>query len=246
MTVDSAPADSHEPERDDVPDHLGQVILGTTGTCNASCVHCPTGKAETAHVPRGPMPIELFKKIIDGIADLGIQVDGAIGFGLFGDGLVDPLVVQRSQYLRTKLPSVSLWVNTNGAAFNTERHLPLNEFITVLSLHCESLIPETYNYLMQPLRAERVFPKYEQILAAFPNKVNVSVPASRKNVDELPCLVLGARRHGRQLRFPLESMCGGPFGIRVARSEPNLDSLRSRDHVSSRGRFRWSDIDMLQ
>ena len=109
----------------------GQVILGTTGTCNASCVHCPTGKAVTSHVPRGDMPMELFNKIIDGIADLGITV-GAIGFGLFGDALLDPLVVERARHLRSRLPLVPLWINTNGAAFSRAKHSSLNDLVSIV------------------------------------------------------------------------------------------------------------------
>jgi tetratricopeptide (TPR) repeat protein len=167
-----------------LPLRLKFIGLGTTGTCNASCVHCPTGKPETADAPRMAMPMPLFKKIIDGLAELDLPITDQISFGLFGDGLVDPLVVTRAAYLRSRLPDVRLSVNTNGAAFNRAKHAPLNDTISVMALHCESLDPATYNYLMQPLRFERVFPKYEPILETFPGKVLVSVPISRRNYDE--------------------------------------------------------------
>jgi len=165
--------------------HLNSVALGTTGTCNASCIHCPTGKASTANSPRGTMPMDLFRKVIDGIFDEGIAIDSHISFGLFGDGLVDPLVLERARYLREKLPDALFSVNTNGAAYNHAKHAPLYEYVTLLSLHCESLTPATYDYLMTPLRAKNVFPKYETILKDFPGKVRVSVPVSRANRDEL-------------------------------------------------------------
>lgn len=165
--------------------HLGAVGIGTTGTCNASCIHCPTGKASTANSPRGTMPMEIFHKIIDGIAEEGIAVESHIGFGLFGDGLVDPLVVERARYVHATLPDVIFSVNTNGAAYNSAKHKALYPYVTLIALHCESLTPETYDYLMTPLRAKNVFPKYEQILRDFPGKVRVSVPVSRANRDEL-------------------------------------------------------------
>jgi radical SAM protein with 4Fe4S-binding SPASM domain len=168
----------------DVP-HLGAVGIGTTGTCNASCIHCPTGKASTANSPRGTMPMNLFRKIIDGIVEEGVAVESHIGFGLFGDGLVDPMVVERARYVHERLPDVVFSVNTNGAAYNSTKHKALYPYVTLLSLHCESLTPETYDYLMTPLRAKNVFPKYEQILRDFPGKVRVSVPVSRANRDEI-------------------------------------------------------------
>ncbi|WP_158743608.1 radical SAM/SPASM domain-containing protein [Acidisphaera sp. L21] len=170
------------------PERLRFVNLGTTGTCNASCVHCPTGKAETAHSPRGTMPMAIFQAIIDGIAEHDLPVTDQIAFGLFGDALVDPLVVQRAEYLRQHLPNVRLSINTNGASFNAAKHAALFGLADTIALHCESLEPTTYNYLMHPLRLERVQPKFEQILEIFPGKVNVSVPISRRNRDEAPAI----------------------------------------------------------
>lgn len=165
--------------------HLHSVALGTTGTCNASCVHCPTGKASTSNSPRGTMPMSLFYKIIDGIVDEGVAVESHVGFGLFGDGLVDPMVIERARYVHAKLPDAIFSVNTNGAAYNSAKHKVLFDYVTLIALHCESLTPETYDYLMTPLRAKNVFPKYEQILRDFPGKVRVSVPVSRANRGEI-------------------------------------------------------------
>jgi radical SAM protein with 4Fe4S-binding SPASM domain len=189
--------------------HLNAVGIGTTGTCNASCVHCPTGKASTANSPRGTMPMDLFRKIIDGIADEGVAVDSHIGFGLFGDGLVDPLVLERARYLRERLPDVLFSVNTNGAAYNHAKHAALYDYVTLIALHCESLTPATYDYLMTPLRAKNVFPKYETILKDFPGKVRVSVPVSHANRDELPHIRAWFMERGaREVVFdPMSSRC---------------------------------------
>jgi len=168
----------------DLPD-IRAVALGTTGTCNASCIHCPTGKASTANSPRGTMPMPIFRKVIDGIVENGLSVEGHIAFGLFGDGLLDPDVVERARYVHGQVPDITLSVNTNGAAYHRERHAALFPYITVLALHCESLTPSTYDQLMTPLRFKNVFPKYERILRDFPGKVHISVPVSRGNLGEL-------------------------------------------------------------
>ena len=65
---------SRENRLPNLPERLRFVILGTTGLCNASCIHCPTGNAETAHTPQTPMPMPLFKKIVDGVRGSGIKV----------------------------------------------------------------------------------------------------------------------------------------------------------------------------
>ncbi len=171
-------------DADDLPSRLSFVAIGTTGLCNASCVHCPTGKSETDNVPRHPMALPLFEKIVRGIADLDLSV-GLLNLGLFGDGLLDPLVVERVRLARTLLPEVHISVNTNAAAYTASRHKSLFGLTSAITIHVESLIPECYDHLMQPLRAERVFPKIEQIIADFPGCVDVSVPVSQVNCREL-------------------------------------------------------------
>lgn len=192
-----------------LPERLRYVILGTTGTCNASCIHCPTGKIETDLNPRIPMPMPLFKKIVDGIVDLGLPITDQVSFGLFGDGLVDPFVVQRAEYLIERLPYTRISVNTNGAAFNAKKHAALNDTAFTIALHCKSLKPDVYDQLMQPLRFERVFPKYEEILETFPGKVLVSVPVSKLNKAELPAIRKWFLDHGAKwVEFdPLSARC---------------------------------------
>jgi tetratricopeptide (TPR) repeat protein len=207
-----------------LPERLRYVMLGTTGTCNASCVHCPTGKIETAHVPRIPMPMALFHKIVDGIADLELPITDQVSFGLFGDGLVDPMVVQRAAYLNARLPDARISVNTNGAAFNAKKHAALNDHVFTVALHCESLVPETYNDLMRPLRAERVFPKFEEILATFPGKVLVSVPVSKRNLEELPTIQEWFLSRGAKV------VAFDPLSSRCAEDRSVFDSLALDPH----------------
>ena len=171
--------------RGPVPDRLGFVILGTTGLCNASCLHCPTGKASTAHVPRMPMAMPLFYRLIDELAELGLPITGQIAFGLFGDALVDPFVVERARYARARFPDVPISINTNAAAFSRKRHAMLRDLDVTIGLHCESLVAETFGELMQPLRLERVLPRYEQILEIFAGRVHVSIPVNRRNLADV-------------------------------------------------------------
>lgn len=184
------------------------VAIGTTGVCNASCIHCPTGKLITAHVPRTTMDMAMFRGIIDEIVVEGWEVH-CINFGLFGDGLVDPLVVDRVRYVRDNIPEVMLDVNTNGAAFNSKRHSPLVRDISLLTLHCESIRSTTYDRLMAPLRAANVFAKFQEILDTFAGKVRVSVPVNRLNLSEIEETRDWFIRNGaREVVFdPLASRC---------------------------------------
>ncbi len=194
--------------RGPAPDRFGFIAIGTTGLCNASCIHCPTGKASTAHVPRVPMEMPLFRRVIDEIGVLRFPISGQIALGLFGDGLVDPHVVERVQYLRRRFPSTPVSINTNGAAFNLQRHEALRDLDVIIGLHCESIVAASFNLLMQPLRLERVIPKYEQMLDLFGNRVHVSIPLSRANVkDAAETRTWFQERGAHVMLAPLASRC---------------------------------------
>jgi tetratricopeptide (TPR) repeat protein len=188
---------------------LRYVILGTTGLCNASCVHCPTNKPETEAAPRNTMAMSLFEKLVRELQDGGIIITEQVSFGLFGDGLVDPHVVERARMLKRALPGTRIVVNTNGAAFNPAKHVALRRWVSRISLHIESLHPEVYSRLMAPLRLERVLPKCDAILRSFRGKVAISVPVSRLNLEELDGIreYFQARGAVRVEFDPLSSRC---------------------------------------
>lgn len=198
---------------------LDCMIVGTTGTCNASCIHCPTGKASTAHVPRIPMDMKLFRHLIDQLATGEVEVTGHISFGLFGDGLADPFVVERAAYVRKVLPDVRLEINTNGAAYDPKKHAALKDTVTRITLHCESLIPEVYDRLMAPLRLERVKAKHAALCRDFPGQLGLSIPISRANHDEMNAIF----RHFKALGAA--QIAFYPLSARCSRDQTLFDSL---------------------
>ncbi len=191
-----------------LPSRIRYLQIGSTNICNASCIHCPTNKNSTDHIARGPMEQDLHRKLFLGIYELGLTIH-QISFGLFGDSLVDPKVVERAKFARALFPESEIVVNTNGAAFNAKKHAALREAGVLVSLHCESLIPEVYDDLMQPLRLKRVLPKFQPLIDTFPGKVHVSVPVNRRNLAELADIRSWFLERGaRSVTFdPLVSRC---------------------------------------
>jgi radical SAM protein with 4Fe4S-binding SPASM domain len=163
-------------------EYIDCVIVGTSSLCNASCLHCPTNKPDTEHLPQGAMPAGSFESIIDQLA-LNYRV-GRMGFGLYGDPLTDPNIVARVGYARSKLPQTRLNISTNGAAYTPSKHVPLIDSLDQVSLHVESLDPKVYDIVMAPLRLERVLDKIEMILRDFSSKVDVIVPVHKLNLAE--------------------------------------------------------------
>lgn len=167
---------------------LRAIIIGTTNTCNASCIHCPTNKPLTRHFAREPMDWDLYRKLIDGLCDAGLPIDGDISFGLFAEPLIDPLLFGRLCYARERLPHVPQVVYSNGGAATAELGAAVRECVDHVAFHVEGVSAEVYDDLMRPLRAEHVFPRIEAFIKACPKPVYISCPISRRNVGEFAAL----------------------------------------------------------
>jgi pyruvate-formate lyase-activating enzyme len=167
---------------------LRDIVIGTTGVCNASCPHCPTNKAMLAGRVQAPMAWDLFQRIIDQLADGFIPLEGQLAFGLFGDSLMDPQVVERARYAKRRLPQLSLVLNTNAGPFNERRHAELAEIADCFSVHAEAVSPDIYGRLMAPLKAEGVLPKIERLAALAPGKVEIVSPMSQVNLKDYPVM----------------------------------------------------------
>jgi radical SAM protein with 4Fe4S-binding SPASM domain len=167
---------------------LRGVILGTTATCNASCIHCPTNKTMRPHPARGPMQWSLYQRLIDGLHDSGLPIDGDISFGLFAEPLIDPLIVDRLRYAKERLPDVPLVVYSNGGAATPALAERIAPYVSHVAFHVEGLTEAVYNDLMRPLKAAKVFRRIEAFIKACDRPVYLSCPISRRNVNEFSAL----------------------------------------------------------
>jgi organic radical activating enzyme len=93
---------------------MSTVAIGITNLCNLNCIHCLRDKLEA----KVSIEIDLFKKIIDRIADLGIERVSLTG----GEPSLHPNFSELLTYLAEK--EVEFNFVTNGWAFK-ERVLPI-------------------------------------------------------------------------------------------------------------------------
>ena len=161
------------------------LLIGTNGSCNASCPSCPTGKLVREGVPTGLMPMSLFRSIIDAVAEGQVTLHkNKVGLGLFGEPLMDPLMPERVRYIRERLPNLRILLNTNAGPFNERRHADLVKMVDMIGVHVEAHSPELYGELMAPLKSEIVFPKIERLIQLKPRRVRIACPISRRNAHE--------------------------------------------------------------
>jgi radical SAM protein with 4Fe4S-binding SPASM domain len=168
-------------------DRIRNVVVGNSGVCTASCLHCPTNKPWLP-VARGEvMPDRVFDRLLQGLVECGLPITGAIGFGLFADPLTDRQLARRIRQVKAALPGVPVTVSTTGAAF-APRQAEVVEAADAIGVHVESLVPETYERLMAPLRFDRVIPRVEALVRLAGPKARLAVPVHRENLADVPAL----------------------------------------------------------
>ena len=179
-----------------------KITFGTTGICNASCIHCPTNKVGFRQ-RTGSMDFVLFKKILAELRDGGFG--GEIFFGLFAEPLEDRLLLDRIKLIKKLFPTLRISVATNLALFEPQKHSEIIDLIDHCSIHIEALTPEVYNRIMHPLKAERVFPKVNAAIRIARGKgegrVSITTPVHRENLGEVSGLFNYFTAQGASVRF---------------------------------------------
>ena len=164
---------------------LREVILGTTGVCNASCVHCPTNKKHFS-MAHGRMSDALFFEIVAELKAGGFR--GNLFLGLFAEPLEDPNLIDRLKFIRKELPDCAVLLPTNAALFDPVRHAEIFNYVNTLSVHVEAMDPDVYGHLMHPLKLDRVLPKVRQMIDLAKlggGRMELTTPVHKGNLSEL-------------------------------------------------------------
>jgi hypothetical protein len=162
---------------------LKTVLIGTTGICNASCLHCPTNKPSRGIVPTGVMDMGLFTKIITELAQG--EFAGTMLVTLFNEPLADPFLEERLRLIKLLLPASPISIATNCALFDPGKHGFLLELADDIAIHFEGMSPEVYDRYMHPLKYDRVLPKVLSLLEMDKNnKASIVTPVHRGNFAE--------------------------------------------------------------
>jgi radical SAM protein with 4Fe4S-binding SPASM domain len=194
---------------------LKRFNIGTTGVCNASCIHCPTNKG-LATSKNGHMSMTLFSKIVDNLAEGSFA--GVITFGMFGEPLSDPFLTTRLQIIKKSLPGCQIAIATNAGYFDEEKHGAVIDLANSVGIHIESLTEDVYDSLMKPLRLSRVLPAVMKFIEVSQHRgrynTHIMVPTHKANIFEYPEIVRFFQDRGVSVYF--SSLSGrawddGPF-----------------------------------
>lgn len=119
---------------------LKMVVLEVTTACNRKCAYCPPHYA--LGIPPLSMEWELYCAIIESLAAKSYR--GRLGFGIYGDALLDDRLEDRLGYAAARLPGTIPTVYTNGDRLTVDRFLSLRKAgmaVMIISQHSPELSP---------------------------------------------------------------------------------------------------------
>lgn len=91
------------------------IAIDPSNLCNFHCEFCPTGdKLLTKLRPNGIMPLELFKKIIDDVSDMGVKLK-ALKLWKDGEPFVNKDIIKFIEYAQKKGVAEQIRITSNGA-----------------------------------------------------------------------------------------------------------------------------------
>ncbi len=166
---------------------FNHIEIETINRCNGGCSFCPVNRMSDPRT-EAVMPPELFKKIVDQLAEL--EYSGRFSTFSNNEPFLDDRIIEFNRYAREKLPKARIHLFTNGTL------LSLDKFIEIIDL-IDELIIDNYNQqlkLISPVNAIKEYceqhPELElnkkvTIVLRKPNEILTSRGGNAPNRKEL-------------------------------------------------------------
>jgi len=131
-----------------IPEFPRTIQIQTFTGCNADCIFCPYGESYETQ-PKGKMPIDLFRRIIDEAAEHGVR---RISPYLMNEPLMDRDLFDKVRYINEKIPDCKVVVTSNGHFLTppvVDKILELGDGIHELYVSFQGIDPEAYTKTMR-------------------------------------------------------------------------------------------------
>src|SRR3954452_11471416 len=144
--------------RDRAPGLPEIVQIESTNICNAKCVFCPR---DDMHRRQGVMSFELFRKIVDECADLGIT---HVRVHNYGEPFMDRLLVDKVRYAKSKgIKEVGMISNGSLITENVARAM-VDTWLDAINISVDAAGKEVFDATRLGLNYDKVIANIERLL----------------------------------------------------------------------------------
>jgi uncharacterized Fe-S cluster-containing radical SAM superfamily protein len=131
-----------------IPEFPRTIQIQTFTGCNADCIFCPYGETYGTQ-PKGKMPMDLFRRIIDEAAEHGVR---RISPYLMNEPLMDRDLFDKVRYINEKIPDCKVVITTNGHFLTppvVDSILAMGEGIHKIYVSFQGIDKESYEKTMR-------------------------------------------------------------------------------------------------
>ena len=131
-----------------IPEFPRTIQIQTFTGCNADCIFCPYGETYETQ-PKGKMPIELFRRIIDEAAEHAVR---RISPYLMNEPLMDRDLFDKIRYINARIPECKVVVTSNGHFLTppvVDKLLELGDGLHELYVSFQGIDREAYRKTMR-------------------------------------------------------------------------------------------------
>lgn len=212
--------------RHPLPEMPPRVQIQTQAGCNGRCIFCPNEEVLKSDLEHGRMPLDLFNKIVDELAQTPPR---RVGMYMQNEPLLDKRMPDLVRIVTEKIPSAKSQVITNGTHLTKEKgEALLDAGLKQLKCSLQSLDPETNREIMG-YDSKKVIEnciEFQQTIKRKKSGIDfrVSMVVTNKNMHQIEDTRRFWKRHGvRLVTSALENRGGN---IRIA-DELNVGEMRS-------------------
>lgn len=144
------------------PSRPETINVEITAACDARCIHCPRLDMDR---PMKPMAPELFKKMIDQAAELGVHAICPNGYGEICT-IPQPMLEEYFGYLTGKGRHFRILINTNGNRLTEERaELFIRHGVYLVNVTIDGATAETAESIRKNLKFDRIEENVKRLIA---------------------------------------------------------------------------------
>jgi radical SAM protein with 4Fe4S-binding SPASM domain len=128
------------------------IVIENTTLCGAHCIMCPREKFQ---YKLEMMPMDIFKKITDEAANLGMKY---FQFSGFGDPLMDNFLEDRFLYIKEKYPHIKITMVNTAHLLQGKKLELVCEFVDVIKISNYGFSKRTYELIHRGnLKYEKIY-----------------------------------------------------------------------------------------
>ncbi len=218
------------------------VVIENTNLCNSHCSMCPH---DVMKRKQGVMAMNLFKKIIDDCAEIGVD---HITLHNFGEPLIDKDFVSRVKYAKSKGISY-VGTSTNGALLTTAISKQIIESgLDAINFSLDAFSKEAYQKIRVGLPYEKVMKNVKEFIDIRRNlgvrkpKIIVDMIETKFNQNERANFIAEWQNSVDKVNITTLHSWGGSFKDRAGKGDLHSSLNKIKREPC---RFLWTDMVIL-